>query len=410
MVVALKALFGNASNLPEVLLATLRPRKKVRSVREHVEAALEWLRVAQDGGSGSLPACYHLFLGSGLRGWTAPYPEVSGYAVPTLLDAAEVLSRGDLRKRARKLGEWLLGIQAPEGWYQGGVLCEGLGPCVFNTGQIVQGLHRLWTETGDERYREACDRATRWLVTQMAPDGSFRVEDSSIVHTTTPHTYNVRVAWIMTCFAREVGDGSLEAAARSNVRYVRERQERNGWFRDTGLESNEHPGLHEVAYTIEGLLQAGRALGDFDAVRAAEKSADALLRQLQSDGTLGGDYFGKDWKPVLRSNCLTGLCQMALIWLLIHDAGGPERYLDGARRALAFVCSTQDLDTRNESRRGGVAGSYPVNGKYMSWRYPTWAAKFFVDALLLLEKKGGWAASTDYNLGADQRVADHIPW
>jgi len=33
--------------------------------------------------------------------------------------------------------------------------------------------------------------------------------------------------------------------------------------------------------------------------------------------------------------------------------------------------------------RGAIAGSYPLWGRYLRWRYPNWAAKFFLDALLL---------------------------
>jgi hypothetical protein len=32
--------------------------------------------------------------------------------------------------------------------------------------------------------------------------------------------------------------------------------------------------------------------------------------------------------------------------------------------------------------RGAVAGSSPIFGRYMAFRYPNWAAKFFMDALM----------------------------
>jgi len=33
--------------------------------------------------------------------------------------------------------------------------------------------------------------------------------------------------------------------------------------------------------------------------------------------------------------------------------------------------------------RGGMPGSNPRSGGYMKHRYPNWAAKFFMDALML---------------------------
>ena len=45
--------------------------------------------------------------------------------------------------------------------------------------------------------------------------------------------------------------------------------------------------------------------------------------------------------------------------------------------------SIQNLQTPDMNIRGGIKGSHPVNGGYMTWRYPNWAAKFFMDALML---------------------------
>jgi hypothetical protein len=59
-------------------------------------------------------------------------------------------------------------------------------------------------------------------------------------------------------------------------------------------------------------------------------------------------------------------------------------YLVAARRAIAFVASTQDLMADHPGVRGGIAGSYPIYGRYGRFKYPNWAAKFFADALLAL--------------------------
>ncbi|UUZ51390.1 hypothetical protein LP420_19210 [Massilia sp. B-10] len=33
--------------------------------------------------------------------------------------------------------------------------------------------------------------------------------------------------------------------------------------------------------------------------------------------------------------------------------------------------------------RGALKGSHPVNGGYMTYKYPNWATKFFMDGLML---------------------------
>jgi hypothetical protein len=39
-----------------------------------------------------------------------------------------------------------------------------------------------------------------------------------------------------------------------------------------------------------------------------------------------------------------------------------------------------------EGIRGGISGSQPVWGKYMTLRYPNWAAKFHSDTMIQLIK------------------------
>jgi hypothetical protein len=33
--------------------------------------------------------------------------------------------------------------------------------------------------------------------------------------------------------------------------------------------------------------------------------------------------------------------------------------------------------------RGGIKGSHPIWGGYDPFRYPNWAAKFFIDAMMM---------------------------
>ena len=42
----------------------------------------------------------------------------------------------------------------------------------------------------------------------------------------------------------------------------------------------------------------------------------------------------------------------------------------------------QILNRKKKSLFGSIPGSYPIWEKYLYFRYPNWAAKFFIDALL----------------------------
>jgi hypothetical protein len=54
-----------------------------------------------------------------------------------------------------------------------------------------------------------------------------------------------------------------------------------------------------------------------------------------------------------------------------------------AENAIRFKLSIQDLTAADLGVRGGMRGSHPRSGGYMKNRYPNWAAKFFMDALML---------------------------
>src|SRR5437867_1603827 len=76
----------------------------------HYVATVEWLlRSVQRGRGGS---CGSFSL---IRGWSLPYPETTGYLIPTLLDAASRLDREEAREAAHSCGAWLLSIQRSDG-------------------------------------------------------------------------------------------------------------------------------------------------------------------------------------------------------------------------------------------------------------------------------------------------------
>jgi hypothetical protein len=75
---------------------------------------------------------------------------------------------------------------------------------------------------------------------------------------------------------------------------------------------------------------------------------------------------------------------MSIIWQMLAERTGDPRYRDAALRAVDFVRARQDCRTPDRDVRGEIKGSHPIWGGYAPWSYPNWAAKFFVDALLLV--------------------------
>jgi hypothetical protein len=114
---------------------------------------------------------------------------------------------------------------------------------------------------------------------------------------------------------------------------------------------------------------------------AAVRTAHGLLAALNHDGKLPG-RLREDWSAAVPWVCLTGSVQIAACWLLLYQETGDARYERAAKLTNQYVLRTVRLEGP-EDVRGGIKGSFPVDGGYGTYQYLNWAAKFFVDANLL---------------------------
>ena len=141
---------------------------------DHLRAAIDWLCLAQDvrhdkPDSGGVSAGW-----SFEDGWLPSYPETSGYIVETFLAAAAVLDRPDLIDRARRIIDWELSIQRPDGAFPGHFGEPGSQPVVFNTGQIMHGMLAGYLQLRRTECLEAAVRAGHWLARVQDADGCWR--------------------------------------------------------------------------------------------------------------------------------------------------------------------------------------------------------------------------------------------
>ena len=157
-----------------------------------VEEALSWLCRAQDNTRSQDGGVARHF--SMIDGWSASYPETTGYIVPTILASATRKQSEELRERARRMLDWLVSIQLPNGGFQAGpVGSEPICPVTFNTGQILIGLASGVRELGDE-YREPMCRAADWLVATQDDDGCWRSQPTPFA-APGEKAYETHVAW-----------------------------------------------------------------------------------------------------------------------------------------------------------------------------------------------------------------------
>jgi len=356
----------------------LSPTRRIGTLDEHIDAAMSWLCTAQDRQQdGGVSLRYSL-----IKGWQASYPETTGYIIPTFLEYADRTKKSVFAERALRMADWELSIQNADGSINGGPLGSGYEGFVFDTGQVVFGFVAAHKATGDRKYLEGALKAGRWLVEVQDQDGKWTRHAFNGI----AHTYYTRVAWALAELGAHTGETSFSAAAQRHADWTITQQQSNGWYDSTGFTGQGHaaPYTHTIAYTMEGLLETGACLGRRDYIEAVMRSADSLCRVIHDDGFCHGTY-DRDWKSGARFACLTGSVQIALVLLRLHEMDAQQKYLETARKLNRFLCAHQTLTGAPETR-GAIAGSFPVWGDYQRFAFPNWAAKFFIDSLLL-EKK-----------------------
>jgi hypothetical protein len=340
-------------------------------------ALMDWLSQAQDrsrSADGGVARDFSL-----IKGWATSYPETTGYIVPTFIDYARRSGRTDLLERARRMADWLVRIQLPDGAFQGGKIdAMPVVPVTFNTGQILLGLAAAEAAFGS--YREPMRRAADWLVRTQDPDGCWRRHPTPFA-APGEKEYETHVAWGLFEAARIDTDRGYAEAGFANLRWALSSQQANGWSPKCCLDDPTHPLTHTIGYLLRGVLEGYRLWADPALLTAARRTADAVLAQLGPDGRLAG-RFSSDWSPAADWVCLTGSAQIATCWLLLHQHTGEARYLEAGLRANAYVRRSVVLEGPPEVR-GAVKGSFPVNGDYGTYEYLNWAAKFLADSLML---------------------------
>lgn len=352
----------------------------VHPLADHLDAALAWLERAQD-----LTGCGGVSYGYSLRGgWWPPYRETSGYILTTFLRAARELGRPALAQRALAVARWLLEIQNADGSFSNPKFGhEGI---VFDTGQDLFGLVAAWEQTKDPTFLNAARRAGDWLVDVADADGIW----TRFEHKNTPHVYNTRTAWALLRLNQVDPNPRWLQTARCNLDWALAHQTNSGFFDRNAFVEGDAPYTHNISYAICGLQESGWLIGESRYVQAARRCSDAVLAHLRQDGFIPGQICPAG-HPTSWYSCLTGQCQLAVVWAKQFNASGEAHLKQASEQSLGYVMRRQRTAASEPGVRGAIAGSYPVYGRYAPFSFPNWAAKFFVDACLLHRQ---WASQT----------------
>lgn len=264
-----------------------------------------------------------------------PYPEVSGYLIPSLLNWGE-------RRQAHSIARWLLSVQNSDGSWSDP---SGRMPYTFDTGQILKGLITLVDNQPD--FRIPIINGCEWILRQVEQSGRVTTPDKSDWDLpgggVVPESIHLYALEPLIEATRRWGDQRYaEAVSRALDYYLS--QPDVGPFNTLS---------HFHAYVMEALVDLGRP------ERAREGMADVARHRLRS-GAIPGYRNGR-WV------CSTGMFQYAVVW---YKLGMVEE----GDRSFRYACGLQ-----NES--GGFFGSYGRRANYFPDQEISWAVKYFLDAL-----------------------------
>ncbi|MBV9268732.1 MAG: hypothetical protein JO061_21365 [Acidobacteriaceae bacterium] len=358
--------------------------KPVAPSHQHLDAAIGWIKRAQDstptGGVAWGYCARPPFPGWPLH-WVGPYPETTGYIIPTMLRYADLTGDEDSVARALRMTEWEMSIQLPDGGLQGGVFGEQpVASSTFVTGQVLFGFVAAYKRFGGERIRTAAVRAGDFLLDCLDESGRF-VKGHSHFCAAGSKAYEARTGLALAELGDMTGEKRFRHGASRTADYAIAMQQQNGWFWDNDLDHHDRPLTHTIGYVLEGLHGIGRRLNRPECVRAVERTLDAIVPLIPHDGFLAG-RLRSDWSPAADWACLTGSAQIAGVFLRMYTENAKPEYLDAGRKLLGFVCATQDVRIEVPGLIGGIRGSYPFGGGYGTWCVLNWATKFFADSVM----------------------------
>lgn len=337
------------------------------TMKDHIRLAADWLLTAQRNCPDGDGFARRFSLAAG---WDRGYVETTGYIVPTLFDAADYLDDDTLRQSAIKAGEWLLTAQTKDGAF---AEIDHNQPMVFDTGQVMLGLNRLWLETEDSRYLEAAKRAGAWLCEVQDADGAWRRH----AYKGEPHSYYSRVGAALAETGQLIQNSKFIDYGRRNLNWVLAQELPNGWFEHCGFRSGEPALLHTIVYVLEGLLMGGLALGKSYYTDAAIRGARTILRSYNPKDLVYARYY-PDWCAADREYCTTGLAQVAGICFKMERLSTGEGFIEAGEEILTRLCSWQCREGKDIT--GGLPSTIPLWGSYGCMAFYNWNMKFFIDA------------------------------
>jgi len=352
------------------------PAEKVNSSGDHIAAALKWFKATllPDGGG----AAKYSMMSHQL---TPAYPMSTANWGPVLTRIKqyypEIYKKEiDVPELTRELANWVLRTQRRDGTFPasyGDYMNQA--PRVFNNGMIIHSLLDYHNARGGSDLMDACINSADWLLKVQSSDGSWR---QFTFHQLSSNTLTgaalIRLGAI-------TGEKKYQEAGEKNIGFALSLQKPNGYFNGNGFDSNSSAYTITIAYAIAGVLEAGLLTGNDEWKNAALKGLVPVLNLVNKTGFLFGEI-DENFQSGSSFSCLPGNCLLAISAYKLATVTGNSDLKDKADLLTDYVKAKQ-MVSKIPSVNGGISGSWPISGNYCAYEIPSWAVRYFVEAVMM---------------------------
>lgn len=316
----------------------------------------------------------------GSSGWSnllgkfsAPYPETTGYLIPTLINSSQYLNDSSYLLLAEKQVDFFSSIQNSDGSFYQSI--NNKAPIVFDTSQILLGLCAIYQYQINSKLLEQINLCLDWLLSLIDKKGHFT--NYNFTKQSCPAYYS-RVFWAM-LLAQKLLGLKANPLILSGVNSILQQRQSNNSFLQWGFDNESYVLTHNIVYTLRGLYETALLSDNKELLSVVENCINSIISKILADNKLYGAY-NHQWEPDRSMVCSVGNAQLAYLMLTIDRS----KYSVAIKKVLQPLLLKQSNTVVN---KGAVPSSLPIWGRYQRWRYTNWTQKFFCDALLSLLKE-----------------------
>lgn len=315
--------------------------------------------------------------------WQGPYPETTGYLIPSLLSLSQIPQFSDARSIAVSAAEWLASRQRSDGAVRCNVeLPENTGSSpdeiiIFDLGAILQGFTSIATVNRD--YQNNAEKLAEFIINCQGSDGIWH----NYLYFDYFGTHNSLVAYSLINAGIIFGENKYIAAGEACLRALIPNFRKNGFIDFCSFQnSRSSPAfLHPFVYSIEGFLKTAEITKDDEWLQPIKSSLKFLKDDMERTGKINVAYYNENLERDSEFAATTANAQIADCWLRYSRLTGDDNYIQVAKKTLDVLCQLVMMEGQ-PGYIGAIPASYPVNGGYGSYTVNNWTLKYFLDACI----------------------------